>query len=85
MTLLAVSKWHPVASIRAALRYGQTRFGESYAQKAERKMSELAGEPIEWHFIGPLQSNKTRSVAARFRRATATEYLPANKRQPGTQ
>jgi pyridoxal phosphate enzyme (YggS family) len=52
--------------MRAALRCGQTRFGESYAQEAQRKMRELGAEPIEWHFIGPLQSNKTRSVAARF-------------------
>lgn len=64
--LLAVSKSHPAAAIRAAYAAGQFRFGESYAQEAVAKLSSVTDLPLEWHFIGPLQSNKTRDVAARF-------------------
>ena len=66
VALLAVSKTRPVDDIRAALRAGQQRFGESYLQEALGKINELSGEPIEWHFIGRLQSNKTRPVAEHF-------------------
>lgn len=61
--LLAVSKKHPAAAIRAALDDGQTLFGESYAQELLEKAAELAGTGIEWHFIGPIQSNKTHLIA----------------------
>jgi hypothetical protein len=64
--LLAVSKTQPVAAICAAAAAGQTRFGESYAQEALAKMSTLTELPLEWHFIGPIQSNKTRDVATHF-------------------
>lgn len=64
--LLAVSKTRPVADVRAALAAGQRRFGESYVQEALDKIAALAEEDIEWHFIGPLQSNKTRAVAEHF-------------------
>jgi len=66
VTLLAVSKTHPAALIEAALAAGQRAFGESYVQEALEKMNALAGRSIEWHLVGPLQSNKTRPVAARF-------------------
>jgi hypothetical protein len=62
--LLAVSKKHPVAAIREALTEGQTLFGESYVQEMMEKAAELDGTGIEWHFIGPIQSNKTRQIAA---------------------
>jgi len=65
-TLLAVSKTFPASAIREAWAAGQRRFGESYVQEALDKMDELADLPIEWHFIGPLQSNKTRPVAEHF-------------------
>lgn len=65
--LLAVSKKHPAASIREALAAGQTCFGENYAQEMAEKAAELAGSGIEWHFIGPIQSNKTRLIAATAR------------------
>ncbi|HNQ04187.1 MAG TPA: YggS family pyridoxal phosphate-dependent enzyme [Thiobacillaceae bacterium] len=65
-TLLAVSKTFPAAAVREAWAAGQRRFGESYVQEALDKMDELADLAIEWHFIGPLQSNKTRPVAERF-------------------
>lgn len=65
--LLAVSKTHPAAAIRRAREVaGQRLFGESYPQEAVQKITALAGLDLEWHFIGPLQSNKTRQVAAHF-------------------
>jgi len=64
--LLAVSKTWPAAGVREALAAGQRAFGENYLQEAADKAAELAGMDIEWHFIGPLQSNKTRPVAEGF-------------------
>ena len=64
--LLAVSKTWPAASVREAVACGQHALGESYVQEAVDKVIELAGLGIEWHFIGPLQSNKTRLVAENF-------------------
>jgi pyridoxal phosphate enzyme (YggS family) len=66
VTLLAVSKTHPAALVEQALAAGQRAFGENYVQEAVEKMDVLAGSSIEWHLVGPLQSNKTRLVAARF-------------------
>ena len=64
--LVAVSKTFPAASIRAAYDAGQRVFGESYLQEALAKMEQLTDLPLEWHFIGPLQSNKTRAIATNF-------------------
>lgn len=64
--LLAVSKTQPVAAIREACAHGQQAFGESYLQEAAAKQAQLADTPIEWHFIGPIQANKTKSIAAGF-------------------
>lgn len=64
--LLAVSKTWPADAVRAAAACGERAFGESYAQEAVAKIAELADLGLEWHFIGPLQSNKTRPVAERF-------------------
>lgn len=64
--LLAVSKTQPVAAIAALAAAGQSAFGENYVQEALDKMAELAARALEWHFIGPLQTNKTRSIAERF-------------------
>lgn len=66
MQLLAVSKTWPAASVREAVAAGQRAFGENYAQEAVDKAAELADPGLEWHFIGPLQSNKTRLVAENF-------------------
>ena len=66
VTLLAVSKTHSAALIEQALAAGQRAFGENYVQEAIEKMDALAGKAIEWHLVGPLQSNKTRPVASRF-------------------
>ena len=66
VTLVAVSKTFPAASVREAAAAGQRDFGENYQQEALAKMDELAGLPLTWHFIGPIQSNKTRPIAERF-------------------
>jgi pyridoxal phosphate enzyme (YggS family) len=64
--LLAVSKtWGPEA-VREAFAAGQTRFGENYIQEAVGKIATLQDLPLEWHCIGPIQSNKTALVAAHF-------------------
>ncbi|MCQ4165219.1 YggS family pyridoxal phosphate-dependent enzyme [Tahibacter harae] len=64
--LLAVSKTKPAAAVRALAALGQRRFGENYVQEALAKQRELAGLDLEWHLIGPLQSNKCREVAEHF-------------------
>jgi PLP dependent protein len=64
VTLLAVSKTQSAERIREALAAGQKAFGENYVQEAVQKMAALP--PLEWHLIGPLQSNKTRLAAERF-------------------
>lgn len=64
--LLAVSKTHPASAVAALAAAGQRDFGENYLQEALDKMTELAALDLEWHFIGPIQTNKTRSIAERF-------------------
>jgi len=66
--LLAVSKTFPAEAVRAAHDAGQRAFGENYVQEAIAKIDALADlrANLDWHFIGPLQSNKTRAVAERF-------------------
>ncbi len=65
--LLAVSKTRPISDIVAAIEYGQFRFGENYLQEAIPKIEALRdNKRLEWHFIGPLQSNKTRAIAENF-------------------
>lgn len=68
VTLLAVSKTVPAALVRAAFDAGQTAFGENYVQEGIDKIAALADlrAQLQWHFIGPLQSNKTRPVAEHF-------------------
>jgi pyridoxal phosphate enzyme (YggS family) len=64
--LIAVSKSKPAESVREVATAGVTDFGENYLQEAILKQGELADLPLHWHFIGGLQSNKTRAVAERF-------------------
>ena len=66
VSLLAVSKNHSITDIEALLACGQQRFGESYLQDALPKITALAKNSIEWHFIGPIQSNKTQAIAQHF-------------------
>ena len=64
--LLAVSKTVTAERLRETASAGQIAFGESYVQESLAKLAALADLPLEWHFIGPLQSNKTRTVAEHF-------------------
>jgi len=64
--LLAVSKTKPAQALREAYAAGLRDFGENYLQEALGKQAELADLPLCWHFIGPIQSNKTRAIAENF-------------------
>ena len=64
--LLAVSKTKPAHALREAYAAGLRDFGENYLQEALGKQAELADLPLSWHFIGPIQSNKTRAIAENF-------------------
>ena len=64
--LLAVSKTWPLPSVIDAADAGQSAFGENYVQEGVDKQTALAGRHLDWHFIGPLQSNKSRLVAEHF-------------------
>ena len=66
VSLLAVSKTWPAAAVREAAAAGQRAFGENYVQEGVDKVEALRALGLEWHFIGPLQSNKTRPVANAF-------------------
>lgn len=80
--LLAVSKTKPPAQVAEAYAAGQRSFGENQLQDALGKLDsrELAGLDIDWHFIGPLQSNKTRTVAERFHWLHSLERLKVARR-----
>jgi pyridoxal phosphate enzyme (YggS family) len=83
--IVAVSKQQSVEHIAAAYRAGQIHFGESYVQEALPKMDALRDLPIVWHYIGPVQGNKTRPIAERFQwvhsidRAKIAERLSAQR------
>jgi pyridoxal phosphate enzyme (YggS family) len=64
--LIAVSKTFAASAVREACQAGQHAFGENYLQEALSKIEALPGLPLEWHFIGPIQSNKARPVAQHF-------------------
>ena len=64
--LIAASKTFDAAAVRDAHAAGQVDFGENYVQEALDKMGELGDLPLVWHFIGPIQSNKTRAIAEHF-------------------
>ena len=80
ITLVAVSKTHPASLIREAAGYGVTDFGENYLQEALPKQDELAQLPLTWHFIGAIQSNKTRDIAERFAWAHGVDRLRIARR-----
>lgn len=80
VALLAVSKTWPAADILDAARAGQRAFGESYVQEAVEKIARLRDAGLEWHFIGPLQSNKTRPVAENFAWVHSIERLKIAER-----
>lgn len=78
--LLAVSKTFPPERVREAAQAGQIAFGENYLQESLEKIAALADLGLEWHFIGPLQSNKTRPVAEYFSWVHGIERLKIAER-----
>jgi PLP dependent protein len=82
VTLLAVSKTQGTDAVRAAHAAGQTAFGENYVQEALDKMAALADlrAQLQWHLIGPLQSNKTRAVAEAFDWVQSVDRLKTAQR-----
>lgn len=80
VTLLAVSKTFGPEAVRAAHAAGQTAFGENYIQEAVDKMTALADLQLQWHCIGPIQSNKTRLVAEHFTWAQTVDRLKIAQR-----
>ena len=80
VTLLAVSKTFDPEAVREAFLAGQRAFGENYIQEAVEKMPLLADLPLQWHCIGPIQSNKTRPVATHFDWAHTVDRLKIAER-----
>ncbi len=81
VTLLAVSKTKPTAMVEGAYELGQRHFGENYLQEALGKIEELGSlDEIIWHFIGPIQSNKTRDIACSFQWVHSVDRLKIAKR-----
>ena len=78
--LLAVSKRKPAVDIRQAFLLGQKDFGENYLQEAQQKMQQLQDLEISWHFIGAIQSNKTREIAQSFAWAHCIDRLKIARR-----
>lgn len=83
VTLLAVSKTFGPEAVREAFAGGQRAFGENYIQEAVEKMALLQDLPLEWHCIGPIQSNKTRLVATHFDWAHTVDRLKVAQRLSG--
>jgi len=79
VTIVAVSKIHPAASIRALHASGQLDFGENYVQEAQAKQETLADLELRWHFIGGLQSNKAKFVAGKFALVHSVDSLKLAK------
>lgn len=86
VAILAVSKTKPAAMLRAAFDAGQRDFGENYLQEALQKQDKLSDLAVTWHFIGAVQSNKTRDIAEHFAWVHTVERLKIaerlNKQRP---
>lgn len=80
VTLLAVSKTRSAADVRAAVAAGQRAFGENQLQDAQPKIAALGNADLEWHFIGPIQSNKTRAIAEQFSWVHSVDRVKIAKR-----
>jgi len=78
--LLAVSKTRAASELESLYQLGQRRFGENYLQEALEKIDALAALDIEWHFIGPIQSNKTRPIAESFSWVHSVDRLKIARR-----
>jgi pyridoxal phosphate enzyme (YggS family) len=80
ITLLAVSKTYDHTAVRAAAQSGQRDFGENYLQEALDKQAAVANPDLVWHFIGPIQSNKTRGIAENFAWAHSVDRIKIAER-----
>ncbi len=80
ITLLAVSKTRSADELRQAFSCGQQQFGENYLQEATEKIEQLQDLAITWHFIGPIQSNKTKTIAELFNWAHSVDRLKIAQR-----
>lgn len=78
--LLAVSKTRSADEVRSAADQGLTHFGENYLQEALDKIEQLSDLELEWHFIGPIQSNKTRPIAEHFDWVHSVDRLKIGQR-----
>ena len=78
--LVAVSKTKPASDLQQAIDAGQRHFGENYLQEALEKIETLKGQDLIWHFIGPIQSNKTVKIAQNFAWAHSVDRLKIAKR-----
>ena len=78
--LIAVSKTFSAQAVREAAAGGQRSFAENYAQEGTDKLLELGDPALEWHFIGPIQSNKTRLLAAHFHWVQSVDRLKVAER-----
>ena len=80
VTLIAVSKTKPASDLQQAIDCGQRHFGENYLQEALEKIQALKGQNLVWHFIGPIQSNKTKQIAQNFDWVHSVDRLKIAKR-----
>lgn len=80
VSLLAASKKQSIANIQSAIDAGQLAFGENYLQEALVKITALADKNLEWHFIGPIQRNKTRKIAEHFHWVHSVDDINIAKR-----
>ena len=78
--LIAVSKTHDADAVKTACQAGQMQFGENYLQEALEKIETLKALPLVWHFIGPIQSNKTRAIAESFHWVHSVDRLKIAQR-----
>lgn len=78
--LIAVTKTHPATAVREAFENGLTHVGENYLQEALDKQAQLQNIPLIWHFIGPIQSNKTKAIAENFDWVHSVERLKIAER-----
>jgi len=78
--LVAVSKTKPASDLQQAIDAGQRHFGENYLQEALEKIDILKGQNLIWHFIGPIQSNKTKQIAQNFSWVHSVDRLKIAKR-----
>ena len=80
VTLIAVSKTKPASDLQQAIDAGQRHFGENYLQEALEKIEALKNQDLIWHFIGPIQSNKTKQIAQNFSWVHSVDRLKIAKR-----